>query len=135
MKWADEYNLGISEIDKQHQHIITAINVLETAVLKKQTGEVLSKVSKALHAYARSHFDYEEKLLEKHHYPDLQGQLEEHSAFIIKIKEFDRNISDTVNLQKLGMKMCNFLREWLIDHILEEDKKYLPYMRDQVIVP
>lgn len=129
MKWSDEYNIGINEIDKQHQHIITAINALESAVLQKKAGEMLIKISKALSAYAKSHFDFEETLLERHGYPSLKMQLEEHSHFILKIKEFDRQMAEASNPQKLGMQICNFLREWFIDHIIEKDKRYLRFLK------
>ncbi len=133
MEWSAEFDLGIEKIDKQHKHIVTAINALENAILKKQTGEMLAKVSKALYGYAHSHFEYEEELLERHGYPSLRQQLEEHSSFILKIKEFDRAIAETDDTQKLGMQICNYLREWLVDHILEKDKRYLTLLGNKGI--
>jgi len=129
MKWDSSFNLGLKKIDKQHQNVIIAINALETAVIKNQTGDMLDKVIIALDAYAYQHFDYEEKLLEKYLYPKLDVQLDEHSTFILKIKTFREDISKNENPRKLGMEICNFLRDWFISHILEKDKKYLEHLK------
>lgn len=129
MEWSEKYEIGIEEIDKQHKHIITAINALEKAVMENKADDILNKVLRALNAYAKSHFDYEETLLENHGYPSLRLQLDEHAGFIIKIKEFGRELIESDSQKKLGMKICNFLREWFIDHIMEKDQRYLRFLK------
>jgi hemerythrin len=77
--------------------------------------------------YAVVHFRDEEILMEKAGFPMLLGHKMEHSAFVKKVSEF----RDGLKVQKilLTFEMLNFMKGWLINHIMDSDQKYSAYLK------
>ena len=72
--------------------------------------------------YTKFHFGAEEKLMIEKNYTGLAFQKSEHSAFVKKALEFQKDI----NSGKLAVSLdvLNFLKDWLTNHILISDMKY-----------
>lgn len=124
--WKDDYSVGIKSIDQQHKKLIGLINQLQTAV-KYSTGEEFEREAlDELVNYTKTHFSYEEGLMEKNGYPDLEPHKEQHLKMINKVEgvlaEYEKD-SDTAMENALS-----FLSEWLINHINGTDKEYSSFM-------
>jgi len=126
IQWKDEYNVGIDSIDQQHRKLVNLINQLQTAV-DYSTGEEFEREAlDELVDYTKTHFGYEEGLMEKYGYPDFEPHKAMHREMIAKVEavlaeyeqDRDRAMSDAVT----------FLRSWLIKHINGTDKQYSSYL-------
>ena len=53
IEWKEEYNLGIPQIDKQHQQLVTLINRLTKAEVE---GGMITYVFDDLDNYVKEHF-------------------------------------------------------------------------------
>jgi hemerythrin len=125
--WSDSYTVNSAPIDAQHKKLFGLINDLHDAMLQGKGKDILGTTLDALMDYTKVHFSAEEQMLEKLKYPELDVQKAEHAIFIKKITEMQ-------TLQKTGklvltMPVLEFLKSWLSNHILKNDKKYSTYIR------
>mgnify|MGYP001183058056 CR=1 FL=1 len=126
--WSERFMLGIPEIDQQHKMIVYLINQLNES---REAGRCddNADVVDGLISYTKTHLLYEENLLKQHEYPDFTSHKSEH----------DQLVKETEDLQKRFYKgetdlfsdIAILLNDWLSKHILEIDKKYVPYLENK----
>ncbi|MBF0565357.1 MAG: bacteriohemerythrin [Nitrospirae bacterium] len=124
--WTDNLSVHIKEIDTQHQKLVKLINDLFDAVTAKKGKDVLTKVLNELVDYTRYHFTAEEKLMATHNYPDLAKHKPEHEELTRKVLDFQKQFNEGKAM--IDLLLMNFLKDWLVKHILGTDKKYSSYL-------
>lgn len=129
IEWRDDYSVGIESIDTQHKKLLGLINSLQTAVNYK-TGETFEQEAlDELVAYTKTHFKYEENLMEQNAYPDFETHRAEHELMISRVGDvlshYQRD-PDTAMQNAI-----DFLRDWLINHINGTDKQYSSFLIDK----
>jgi hemerythrin len=128
IEWDDSlYSLGLAPIDKQHKQLVDLINALDT-VKKKSDDQFVARVFNTLIEYTEMHFKFEEHLLEKIGYGDLKAHKKQHQAFINKVNAAKGNYELSRNSEKVLDEILDFLKEWLLKHILKEDRAYADYL-------
>jgi len=129
LQWKADYNVGIESIDNQHRKLVSLINSLQTAI-DYSTGERYEREAlEALVDYTRTHFKYEESLLEQNDYPGFAEHRAEHERMIVKVGQLmDSYLDDQDN----ALQDANaFLKDWLISHINGTDKQYSQFLIDR----
>jgi hemerythrin-like metal-binding protein len=121
--WKEDYNLNIKEIDQQHKKLFDIINVVYDSMIREEEDEVLGQAISDLSDYAFVHFKVEEKYFEQVGYEDAPFHIAEHRKFLDRIETFRMEYS--VNGAKYAKEVMFFLQEWLNNHILHVDKKYM----------
>ncbi len=129
LEWKGSYSVGIDSIDQQHRRLVNLINQLQTAV-KYSTGEEFEREAlDELVDYTRTHFKYEEKLMEQNDYPDFEQHKAQHEMMIKKVKqvlaEYEHEPETAMN------NAVSFLKGWLINHINGTDQQYSRYLIDK----
>lgn len=122
IKWENRYSVKIAKFDEQHQQLVGMINQLYEA-MKVGKGQLeLGKILEDLVDYTRKHFASEEALMLKHGYPNYTQHKTSHDRLTQQVIEFKNQYHEG----KIGLsiQMMNFLKEWLVNHILDEDKDY-----------
>lgn len=117
------YSVGIREIDRQHSILVELINRLAYGLKHKIGRETMEDIVNYLADYTVFHFGYEEKLLAEHNWPDLAQHKVIHEAFVNKVKGFQRQLK-TDDVMVIAADIMEFLKDWLLDHILKTDKQY-----------
>ena len=120
--WNNTYSVNIAEIDKQHQKLVELINKLHDSIAKGQKDAVLKDVFNELGSYTFTHFSYEESLLRKANYSDIQEHLEIHRSIVERVKNLQKQYFE--GSQTALNDTLEFLRNWLLKHIAGTDKKY-----------
>lgn len=131
MEWTEALSLDIKSIDTQHRKLVDLINELDTAISEGHGNEVLGKVLGGLLDYTKEHFAYEEQLLEKCDYPSFPSHKAEHDSLTEKV-EFLGHIFEkgqSMNTEQI----MQFLKIWLQEHILDIDKRYVPFVKEKGI--
>jgi len=128
-EWSEQYSVGIRLIDNDHRGLFDAMNDLQD-VVEKRRGEVeIAQTITYLIRYVQEHFQREERLMRERGYPEFTDHKKAHRKLtrqvyaVQKLYESDHNL---VDLEKL----VEFLRGWLIRHILGNDMDYVPYLKD-----
>lgn len=127
IKWRESYNTGVKKIDKQHQQLVALIEMMHIAI---RDGATLEKVGEALvkiSDYTTEHFATEENFMEEYAYPDAEIHINEHNKLKAEAERFSTKLAE--NFPDGLPEFYKFLREWLITHILEEDKKLGEFLK------
>jgi len=127
VSWDTSYDVGVASVDKQHRHLVDLINSLYNACLDDKTvlDETFRNVMKELVDYVRIHFRDEEAIMESIHYPELKEHKKQHEQFI---KEILKAVDAYQNgKQFVPNSFVRFLRDWLFNHILINDKAWARY--------
>lgn len=124
--WNDDYSVGLREIDEQHQTIIELINKLYTALAAKDSHASIEAIISELVQYTRTHFAVEESLMRVFGYPGYEEHKAIHDRIIERVHLFQAGFSE--GKHRTGMDLLYFLKDWLTQHINEEDKSYSPHL-------
>jgi hemerythrin len=127
IKWRDTYNTGVAQFDKEHHKIVELINTMYTAIRDKSGKEITATACNEVLSYAGHHFSNEEQAMQAVNYPDLQEHIAEHAKLKAEAIKFQGIIS--ANFPEGTAEFYRFLRDWLVNHIQECDKKYEPYLK------
>lgn len=122
IKWSANFSVNHEGIDEQHKELIKIIE--ECAVLTRNADNNINKnaeVLTKLDDYVREHFGYEETLMNRYLYPELDLHMAQHNELRNKLEEI--NIFDIKNSEKFYQDMLMYLVDWLSNHIMNTDKK------------
>ncbi len=124
IEWNEKYETNIETIDQQHKNLFRIINNLFDAVRNHKNRSELTPIARELLEYTEYHFSYEEKHFHLFSFSKTAEHEVDHRLFTQKVKEF----SDEIAQDKLSsaMPMLDFLINWLVDHIILKDKRYVP---------
>lgn len=129
ISWRNEFSVGVKEMDAQHKKLIGMINRLieeQKVLTEPQTiAELLTEMTD----YAQVHFRAEEYLLAEYGYEHKALQEKQHQEFIDKTVAFYSAADLGPNV--LSTALLDYLRVWLIGHILKEDMKYKEFFNSK----
>jgi len=124
--------VGVSGIDEQHKYFISLLNEAESLAKGKVSGDEAERVVRSLEAYARKHFDTEEKMLESIKYPKLKEHRFAHLELIEKTAIFyDRILLGGIDIKKVA----DFMEAWFKTHLMTHDHEYAEYIKKYGTVP
>lgn len=126
--WGPRYFIGLKTMDDQHKVLVDLINELYEAFGSSKNEKVIRKVLDKLLEYTVFHFGNEEQLFSKYGYKEEEGHQLQHQKFIDKMKHFrDHFQKESVTV---SFDLLNFLKDWLLNHILKIDVKYVAFMKE-----
>jgi hemerythrin len=130
--WRDEYNINIEEMDNHHKEMFNIYNNLYEAVRLSEEKIVLKKTLVFLIDFTKTHFTAEEELFKLYDYPEYESHRKKHEHLINDILEIQRKLED--NEMELDMGFIYFLKDWIINHVLTEDRKYGRFLHEKGVV-
>lgn len=120
----DEFRTGIAQIDEEHEKLFEiADKAYETLMddFIPDKYDYIVDILKELTDYAAVHFEHEEEYMASIRYRKLLSHKVEHQEFASKIAAYD--LSEIDEDQKGAiLELLDFLNDWLIHHIIENDK-------------
>lgn len=122
IKWNDDLSVGIAEIDDDHQKLVKYLNDLFVACSVGQGPAILRKTLCQVQRYTREHFAHEEDYMRKVGYADLESHRASHAELISELDDLIDAFEHSAD-HDLSNKTMQFLEDWLLHHILIEDKK------------
>ena len=126
IKWREAYSVDVAQFDKEHQQLVELINRMFVIVRDKDDIATISDSVARLIDYTEFHFVSEETAMEKAGFPGLEEHRRKHASLVEEITNFQQRL--LTDGQSVGVEFYQFLREWLLVHIMEEDKQYARYM-------
>ena len=123
--WQPEYSVGVPEIDAQHRYLFELWQMLDSIREQKENKRSRRQAILSLLDYIDLHFTTEEPYYREH--PRFADHQRLHREFIDRVRQFEHDMEN----DRLDMAaMADFLRDWLIDHILHTDIRYFREMRE-----
>lgn len=130
MVWKEEYETGVKLFDDQHKNLVNMLNNLLDAMKAGKGKDVLDKVLTGLIEYTVYHFKAEEDNFKKYAYAQALTDFhkKEHDNLTQQVVDFKKRFDGG---EMISIELMNFLKDWLINHILVTDKKYGPYLNSK----
>ncbi len=126
--WKPEYELGIESVDTQHKGLVDIINEFYTAFAEGKVNECADQILEKLIRYTEVHFADEEKIFGASDYPDKEAHEKKHKEFVDKLKEYQNSLAEGKSMA--SYELMEFLRKWLLNHILNTDKAYVNFCKN-----
>ncbi len=131
MQWADELSINVRWVDEQHVRLIDLINELHKAMSSGKGRQAIVSVLDELREYTVFHFGNEEKVFGEIGYPDTLSHKAAHVTFVDKINSFEDKILS--GKSSVTMEVLEFLKDWLIKHIMGVDTQYSAFFNKKGI--
>jgi len=122
IKWNSDLAVGIEEIDDDHRKLIKYLNDLFAACFAGQGPAVLKDTLCLVQRYTREHFTHEEDIMRKAGFPGLDEHRTHHAELVSELDDLIEEFEHGAD-HDLSNKTLQFLEDWLLHHILIEDKK------------
>jgi diguanylate cyclase (GGDEF)-like protein/hemerythrin-like metal-binding protein len=119
--WKTDWESGHLELDRQHRRLIETLS----AFLNQEESAKESDFLDLLYIDLAAHFEYEENLLVKIGYPNVDAHKIIHKKLLKWLKSLR---SEHVEYGKYPQHAIHILEETIITHILEEDTKFFPLL-------
>ncbi len=121
----DEYLTGIGIIDNEHRVLFEIADEIyelcKNEFVPDKYDHIVNLIEK-LKNYAIVHFQHEEEYMESIHYKRMFTQKIQHDNFRRKLETMDLEIVDD-NQEEAIEDLLKFVTDWLVEHIMETDKK------------
>ncbi len=127
-KWKEIYNTGIESIDIQHKKLFQLSNILNDSMISGKSYDIIEEIFLELIDYTEKHFDEEEDLMLKNKYPDISHHINVHKYLQQQLNDFYEQFKSG-KLLLAPIKIREFLKTWILNHIIGTDTDYIPYIK------
>ncbi len=128
IEWKQRMTVGDAKLDSEHKELVSKINELMISAMAGKGKEKILQTVNFLGNYAKTHFTDEEEYMLTHKYPGLAGHKQIHREFIKKFLDFKGKIEKGEVTSSLTVEVQTFLGDWLVNHIMKEDRKYADFV-------
>lgn len=125
--WKPIYSVGDDALDAQHARIIQIVNELYAALGKGTERAALTPLLDRLVEYTNTHFEYEERIMREHAFPEFDA----HKALHDRMRRRTADLREYKHLVT-GQDLLRYLKDWWLNHIQNQDKQYTPYLGEPV---
>ncbi len=130
LQWSPNLSVGIDFMDADHQKLMELLNELHDLVEPGHVqSEAIDKLDELID-FAEQHFRLEERLMEESEYEEFEQHRQLHEVLLQDIAELRQYL--TTGEKAAGPKIMDFLRDWLIRHILDSDKHLGGYLEGRL---
>ena len=130
-EWNSRLETGIAIIDEQHRKLIDLVNDLHEAMRNRKAKDVIAHILQELGDYTHYHFSVEEKAFAQREYPNREEHERLHADLIAQLKALMEKYAR--GELAISIDVLDFLTQWVTNHIMKEDMKYVPYLKDGTI--
>jgi len=127
LEWEKKYSVDVEEIDTHQKKMFALFNLLIDMKASKTDLKDCVNIISDINEYSKLYFSSEEKYLKKIGYPDFNSHAKAHRQFSKLSIGLRREISE--NEAALTLDVIEDMRNWLINHILTFDARYIPFLR------
>ena len=129
--WRNEFLVGNSLIDGQHQELLMHINDLAAKVA---TGNFdgIDDIMQFIGRYAQMHFETEEAIMQRLGYPHIASHVQEHRSFTQRYLRLADDIAHQRHSRLyLGFQIQLFLFDWFANHTTRTDRYLTRFIASQ----
>ncbi len=127
VEWTEKMSVGVDTLDRDHQRLVGLLNQLDAEARNQRDPATLEAILDDLIQYTEYHFAAEEQLMRLARYPDYEKHCEQHQTLRNQVLDFRRQVHEDPQAISI-FQVFQFLSDWLMRHILQEDQRYRPYV-------
>lgn len=118
--WIQEFDTGVAELDRQHRRLIEIINDLFVAMRDGGGRPQIELTLDDLIRFGKAHFDFEEALMYRFHYPDTELHVALHREIAIRLAS---HLQAFRRGEPCLLELAEYLVDWLTRHALGPDRE------------
>ncbi len=127
LHWRPSMSVGVADVDAEHKALIDRLNKLHYMVVAGDEPAEIQALLDDLVTTTRDHFRREETLIRASSYPAADRHCELHSDLLAQLEAYRGQYrEDPAAFDDDGF--YDFLTDWLLVHVVEEDAKLAPYV-------
>jgi hemerythrin len=115
-KWKEEYSVGLSSVDKQHQRFLEIINLLGDCIVEKTYPVKGHQIFFALMHFADEYLLKEKMLVNSLNELDYSFFREKHNEFLGKLKYFKDNYAENQS-EQVFIDLYNYLKRMYPEYL------------------
>jgi hemerythrin len=123
-KFDTRFQVGIEQVDLEHRKLFEIAGRVHDSLAAEGDAAIdaaRSAVAELLD-YTATHFANEEKLMESAGYPELEAHRTLHRNLIVQAREMEMRAE--FGERHVPIELNRFIYNWLVDHIMANDKKF-----------
>lgn len=122
IEWRDEFQIGIPEIDHEHEEMIASINALHGDLGASADVEAVLACLGEIHSQVTAHFALEEKLMRDRRYNRYTSHKDEHESLLDEILNIIDRV-ETGGVSTYAEQLSKALKHWFGQHFRTEDAR------------
>lgn len=130
MEWTHKFSVGIPVFDDEHKKLVAIINGLYDGIAGGTEKDALHHAVVRLIEYTILHFQHEEMYFNDWVYPEAERHAAMHAEMKRKVLDYRDRIARE-DSSELAVAMLRFLRDWLAQHIMVEDRKFGTFLLEK----
>lgn len=127
--WDKKFETGNAVVDGQHQQLFKLLSDLDQAIEDQKGASLIDQTLGRFALYVIDHFRDEEKLMKNCGYPYFDEHKAIHDKLTLKASELLDKYRE--GDKQLAQFLSNFMRDWIMNHIMCEDQKIFDWIRQQ----
>ncbi len=121
--WKEDYSVAVTELDRHHRELFDIVNRIYSCCVSPDGLDGVSAMIDDLAAYSKYHFAAEEQHMKNIRFKGLESHQAMHLEFSTRIEMM--RLSEADNRLDTTRELIVYLGNWLLHHVLEEDKGYV----------
>ncbi len=130
--FTDDLLTGNATIDMQHKGLFDQMDKILDSVIAGKSQEEVYKLVQFLEDYTASHFKAEEALMKSHEYKNISFHQAQHERFTRELSKYKKQLAANKPELKQISVILNNLQDWLVDHVMQEDKEFARTIRGEI---
>ncbi|MEO5367014.1 MAG: bacteriohemerythrin [Magnetococcus sp. WYHC-3] len=127
MVWGNYLKVGVEFIDYDHRRLVEMINQLFACLITGAGRDKVGRIIDDLVDYTKYHFKREEDQFGPKGYPETAAHKAQHVKFTSGVVAFQKEFHEKG--APLTNEVLGFLKDWLVEHILNTDVKMARFLR------
>jgi hemerythrin len=118
-------------MDEHHRQLFRAANAFDQGTFVGEDRAIIDQTLGFLLQYAVTHFTAEEALMMEYGVPEFERHKRQHDKSMDDVLTMKSRASE--GAFRASTEFLNFFKDWIINHILTEDRKYSPFLNERGI--
>ncbi len=131
--WDSRCLVHIRKMDRQHETLVISAIRLQEALREYSNPQEIDQLFSDLIKKTRVHFQTEETLMQTYDYPHYTSHKKLHDLLLQQVEDSQNTQMTIAQLHQQSwidkQELADFLGDWLMTHILEEDNKLGVFLR------
>lgn len=129
LEWTPKLAVGHPLIDSQHQELFRRFDELLEACQQARGKDRIESLLEFLGTYVVTHFQAEERLMDRHDYPGAEAHKAEHRYFTGRLDLLREDLRSGGASSQLVISTNQTLLNWIIKHIKNVDVEFGAFLR------